>query len=81
MKSKFLSLNISDFTKSLLMVIFGSITAVLLQIIELKGLHLNTIDFLEILRAGIIAGLGYLIKNFFETEDGEQLGGVIKKFK
>jgi len=78
MNSKFGKINLEELSKGLVIIVVGSILTLLLKSIEAHGLSLTSDDLMQILTGGVTAGLAYIVKTVFQTETGDQLGGLIR---
>lgn len=72
--SKIFSLGVRDLIKGLAMVVATSVLTLLLQIINDKGLSLQTEDWKIIAQVGITSGIGYLLKNYLTAKNDKILG-------
>ena len=73
-KSGFLRLNSNDLIRGVITAVLSAVVLVLCQAISDGGFRSVSLE--QLLQVGTVAGLGYLIKNFFTTSDGK-FGGVI----
>lgn len=69
-------LNIKDIINGLVVAILGAICAWFLQVASVPGFDFYTLQWGEVLRMALIAGVGYLAKKFLSTSDGS-FGGVL----
>ena len=70
--SKFLNLNLNDFTKGLIVVVLTVIVVGLEQILQTGGLP-TVIQLKVIGLAAVSAGIAYLAKNFLSNSEGKFL--------
>ena len=68
------SLNAKDFFKGLLVAILAGVVTWLLQVIGIPGFSVNSIQWGEILRVAIEAGLAYIAKNYLSNNQGQFAG-------
>jgi hypothetical protein len=68
--SSFLTLNVTDFVKGLLMAILGAMAAIIMATIDAGSL---TFDWAAIGKAALLAGAAYLTKNFLTNNKGSFL--------
>ena len=73
--SKFLSINISDFSKALAVMVASSVLVFIQQLIKDKGLDWNIADFYQMLDIAVLSALGYLAKNLLTNSEGTLLKG------
>lgn len=73
MNSKFLNLNLNDFTKGLIVVVLTAIVVGLEQILQTGNLP-TVIQLKVIGLATLSAGIAYLVKNFLSNSEGKFLG-------
>ena len=72
MKSTFLSLDVKDFIKGLIVTVIGAILTGIYQIINTGGeLTLESLKVIGI--TGLGAGLSYLLKNYFSNSEDKIL--------
>jgi hypothetical protein len=71
MDSKLFSINLKDFGRGAIVVIFTAVLGFLYQLIQDKGLHITTADMQELLKVAITVFIAYLGKNFFSNSDGQ----------
>lgn len=71
-KSTFLSVNVNDFLKGLLMIVITSIVTGFYELLT-AGTVLTWDTIKPILLAGVTAGIGYIIKNFLTNSQGQVL--------
>ncbi len=64
-----------DFLKGLVVAVLVSMLATLQQLLKSKGLDIGQDQLMNILNAGLISGVGYLIKNLSTDEEGK-IGGM-----
>jgi hypothetical protein len=76
MKSKFLTLNLSDFWKGLIVAVFTSVLTVVYQSISAGNL---VFDFKIVGSTAILAASGYLIKQLTTNSDGKPLSTEVKQ--
>lgn len=74
-KSKKFRLNLLDYLKGAFIATVTTIIALIITVIQSKG----NIDIKFILESGILTGVSYLIKNFFEGEGGSFIENVLIK--
>lgn len=78
MYSKFFSVDKSDLGKGFLTAAFAGVIIVVANLVRVDGFsvfHVNWLQLLDnCLSAGVAAGMGYLIKNFFTDSEGTFLG-------
>lgn len=72
MKSNFLSLNLSDIWKGLLMAILTPVVVIVQQSLE-AGIF--TFDWKSIILSAIGGGVAYLVKNFFTKPEAQGIIG------
>lgn len=75
--SSFLTLNYKDFGKGIIVAIIASVLAWLYQSVSAPGFHLSdflTIDWSELLKVAVEAGIAYLSKNLVTDSSGKVLG-------
>ena len=65
-----------DLLKALFVAVFSAVLLAVYNLMTTCGFNCTGADWLEVLRLSIVAGLGYLIKNFFSDEEGK-LGGKL----
>jgi len=75
-KSKKFRLNLLDYLKGALIAAVTTAIALVLTAIQSKG----NIDIKFILESGALAGISYLVKNFFEGENGSFIENILTKF-
>ena len=73
--SQFLSLEAKDYIKGLIVAMLSAAVQILYTVMS-QGGSLFTIDWKNLLNVSIVAGLSYLIKNFFTDHEGK-FGGKI----
>jgi len=73
--SKLFRLNWRDVTKALLVAFLGATLVGLMGILQYGWPTWASID--ELLRAGLVAVVGYLAKNFFTGSDNTLFGGDV----
>lgn len=73
--SKIFSLNVSDFVKGLVVAIFG---AVLNLLYTMLGNGFSSIDWKSVAQTAILAGISYLMKNYFTDSEGKIVGISLK---
>ena len=71
-KSKFLKLNLTDFQKGLIVAVLGVILQGGYQLL-VSGGAITRVSIILILKTGLIAGVSYLLKNFFQNANGDLL--------
>lgn len=71
MKSKFLELDSRDLLKGLVMVVLVAVLTTSYEALMQGGFN---IDYQKIALAGVIAGVGYLIKNLGTDQNDRMLG-------
>jgi len=77
MKSKLYSVGTSDIVKGLVVAVLSAVLTWLLQALEVPGFDVYQIDYNEIGRVALSAGIAYIVKNYFSNSDGQvQLGSV-----
>ncbi len=69
--SNLFTLNWKDFLKGLLMAVLAPVIAIIYQSVELGSL---TFDWSTILKASLLAGLAYIMKNFLTDSNGKFFG-------
>ena len=74
MQSKIYGLVQSDFVKGAVVAIVSAVLVAVQSAIALGGV--SAIDWHSVLNIAIVAGIAYLVKNFFSTSDGAVLGIV-----
>lgn len=75
MNSKYLTLIKKDYVKALITTILAAAIKFVHQLLADKDMFSITIaDLKQLLNVAIVAGLGYLLKNYLTTEDGKFLG-------
>lgn len=67
--SKLFQLTSSDAVKGLVMAVIGAVLTFLEQFFA-TGANFTAIDWLQVLNVALVAGIGYLVKNFFSDKDG-----------
>jgi K+-sensing histidine kinase KdpD len=67
----FLSLNLNDFTKGLIVAVFSAVLGFCYQFIQNNGLSFTSTDLKEVLTIAILSAMSYLIKNLFTNNKGE----------
>ena len=67
--SRFLSLAKNDFVKGLVIAVLGTVLFAVKEAIENGGF--SAIEWGNVLTLAVLAGLTYLIKNFFTNSNGE----------
>ena len=70
MKSNIFQLLRNDIVRGFVMAIIGSMLTLLYGVLQNGG----SIDWNQIGMAGLLAGIAYLIKNFFSDEEGKVFG-------
>jgi len=70
--SKLWNLKISDFWKGLIVAIIGSVLGMIYKTVDAGSLDF---DWKFIIKAGVLAGLSYLIKNLATNSKGELFTG------
>ncbi len=75
MNSKLFNLNISDFWKGLIVAVFGAVLGLIYKTVDAGSLDFN---WMFIFKAGLLAGLSYLLKQF-STNSAGQLFSADKK--
>lgn len=73
--SQFLSLQAKDYIKGLIVAMLSAAVQILYSFLS-QGGNLFTVDWKDLLNVSIVAGLSYLIKNFFTDHEGK-FGGKI----
>lgn len=76
MKSNLYSLNYADFAKGIALAIMAAVLSWFLQAIDAPGFSVSTIDWNEISRIAVSAGVAYLLKNYLSTSDGKIMGSI-----
>lgn len=76
MNSQMFKLNLSDLAKGAVVALIGAILMALEQALTAHGLDLASYDWGSILNMGIVAGVGYLTKNFMSDSQGKVLGKI-----
>jgi hypothetical protein len=69
--SNFLSLNLKDFGKGLLLAVLTAVLGLVYTLLKDKGFDLTGADLQEILKVALIAFLGYITKNFLSNNEGQ----------
>lgn len=73
MYSDFLKLNWSDFSKGIIVAILTAVLTYIANALQVSGLNL---DWQQVLSVAIIAGIGYLSKQFLSDSEGKVLGKI-----
>lgn len=73
MKSEFFKLNLSDFTKGLIVAVATAVLTSLYAMIEKGDFVFDKADIKLILLSGLGAGIAYLLKNLTTNSDGQYL--------
>lgn len=73
--SKFLSLEATDYIKGFIVAVLSAAVQIIHTFLS-QGGSLELIDWKNLLNVSIVAGLSYLIKNFFTDHEGK-FGGKI----
>ena len=68
--ANFLSLNLNDFSKGLIVAVLGAVLGIITGSIEAGSI---SFDWALIGRAALLSALAYLTKNLFTNSDGEVL--------
>lgn len=76
MNSKMFSVNSADFAKGLALAIIAAVLTWVLQTIDTPGFSVSSIDWAEIGRIAMSAGIAYILKNYISNEDGKILGVI-----
>ena len=74
--SALFKLNSKDFIKGLVVAVFSAIVTWLATVVNVPGFDLASLDWQEIVKIAVIAGVSYLSKNLL-TDDRGQLVGVV----
>lgn len=74
MKNGILKLSSRDFFNGLVMVIGASVVTYLAQALSVPGFDFSSIDYQQVIRIALVAGLTYLGKNFLSDNKGNVLG-------
>lgn len=70
--SELFHLNWADFSKGIIMAVIGAILTAAYQALSVGG----PISIQAMLTVGLLAGLGYIIKNFFSDDEGRVFGKI-----
>ena len=73
-KSEFLRLDLRDVGRGVATAVFSAVVLALYQAVADGGF--SAINWAGLLQVGTVAGLGYLVKNFFSDDTGK-LGGML----
>lgn len=76
MNSKIFNLNLKDVAKGLAVAVITAVVVYLGDVLQAPGFDFATFDWGSILNIGLSAGLAYLVKNFFSTNEGKFLGMI-----
>lgn len=76
MNSKIFSLNFKDVSKGIAVAVITAVVVYLGDALQAPGFDFSTFDWGAILNIGLSAGLAYLVKNFFSTNEGKFLGMI-----
>ena len=76
MNSQFLRLNWKNIVNGLVVAVGGAVVGTIGNTISTGGFDIFTYDWSGIGKIAITAGLAYLIKKFFSTEDGKTFGKI-----
>jgi len=74
--SSFFSLNSKDFAKGLVVAVLAALAAYFAQVLNVPGFDFAGIQWDEIARVAVMAGLSYLGKNLVTTQDGKVFGAI-----
>lgn len=66
----------ADFTKGLVVAIITPAILGLASALQTPGFDLATFDWAMMVKIGIAAGLGYIVKNWLSTSDGKVFGRI-----
>ena len=69
--SNFLSVNLKDFGKGLLLAVITAVLGVVYALLKDKGFDFTGADLQEILKVALITFLGYITKNFLSNSEGQ----------
>lgn len=75
--SELFKLDKKDFIRGLIVATLTGVLTAVLKVLENKGLMISWDDLQAVLSSALIAGIGYLIKNFI-TDSEQKLGGKIQ---
>lgn len=73
MKSKLFNLKLNDWSKGLLVAVVAAVVAAFSTVFDADGFNMTQEDFLFVLKAGVISGIAYLVKNFASNDKGKVL--------
>lgn len=77
MNSSFLQLKSSDFVKGLVVAVLTPVLGALSTALNGMGVSIfASFDFYSLVKIGALAGIGYVVKNLFSTQDGKFLGSI-----
>ena len=76
MNSPLFKLHLPDWTKGLLLAITAPVLTALLSFLNTPGFSWSDLDFHLLFKVGLVAGLSYLIKNFFSDSEGKVFGKI-----
>ena len=65
------TINGADFAKGIVMAVITAVLTWLLQMLDVPGFSVSTIDWGMIGRIAMTAGLGYIVKNYLSNEKGQ----------
>lgn len=74
--SSFFRLNSKDFAKGLVVAVLAALAAYFAQVLNVPGFDFVDIQWDEIARIAVMAGLSYLGKNLVTTKDGKVFGAI-----
>lgn len=74
--SDLFKLNWTDIGRGVAMAVLGAFLSTFLTALQVPGFQFDTIDWQTLLRGALVAGVAYLVKNFFSDNQGK-LGGVL----
>lgn len=74
--SGFLKINTTDLAKGLVVAVLGAIFIWLAQVFNAPGFEFASINWGDIVKIAVSAGIAYLGKNLLSTENGKFLGVI-----
>lgn len=78
MESKFLTLNLQDIGKGLLVAVITAVLGFLYELVKDKGIDITMADLQQVIAIVVLATISYLSKNFLTNSEG-QFGKAEKK--
>lgn len=74
--SSMFSLNLRDVAKGLVLAVISAVVTYVYQATLVPGFTFGMIDLNACLTIGGVAGVSYLVKNYFSTPDGKVMGVI-----